>query len=74
MNTIQQMTTGHIIIEAIILFVVIIAALYLLYSFFYIIFLMKEADDFECELHSKVRYKQTEDLMKEINKNQNSTK
>jgi uncharacterized protein HemY len=69
MKTLSEMSTGHLIIEAIILFVVIIAAFYILYSFFCISnwFNQTKTGRIESELHARDRYAATERLMNEIN-------
>lgn len=73
------MSTGHIIIDAFLLLVTIIAAFYIIYSVFKTFgfafldwyFSKDDKPEEPSELHSRARYKATEKLMEEINKNQN---
>ena len=65
------MSTGHVIIESILLSAAVIAAFYILHSIVYVLIMLKPEDEEQSELHSKVRYKQTEDLMNEINNSKN---
>lgn len=75
MKTLSEMTTGHIIIEAIMFLVCLWLTYMLVKSIIELVrFFFEDDKPDTSEMSARVRYEQTAELEKEISNNQNSSK